>query len=85
MKPRKSTAKQAAQQYDITVKELLQAAPPKLLELILGAPLAEILTAELPKVRIRRPDFVVRTTRGDIVQIEVQSDNDDDMEWRMLE
>ena len=85
MKPRKSTARQAAQQYDITVKELLQAAPPKLLELILGAPLAEILTVELPKVRVRRPDFVVRTTRSDIVQIEVQSDNDGDMEWRMLE
>jgi hypothetical protein len=83
MKPRKS--KQPAQQYDITVKELLQAAPPKLLELILGAKPAEFLTVEFPKIRLRRPDFVVRTQRDDIKQIEVQSDNDDDMEWRMLE
>ncbi len=83
MKPRKS--KQPAQQYDITVKELLQAALPKLLELILGAKPAEILTVEFPKIRLRRPDFVVRTERDDIEQIEVQSDNDGDMEWRMLE
>jgi hypothetical protein len=85
MTPRKSPSKQAAQQYDITVKELLQAAPPKLLELVLGAKPAEFLTVEFPKVRLRRPDFLVRTERGDIEQLEVQSDNDDDMEWRMLE
>ncbi|HEX4946639.1 MAG TPA: hypothetical protein VFZ34_08255 [Blastocatellia bacterium] len=83
MKPR--TSKQPAQQYDITVKELLQAAPPKLLELVLGAKPAEILTVELPKVRPRRPDFVARTIRDEIKHLEVQSDNDEDMEWRMLE
>lgn len=85
MKPRKSSTKQAAQQYDITVKELLQAAPPKLLQLIWGTQPVEILTVDFPKVRIRHPDFIVRTKRGDIEQLEVQSDNDDDMEWRMLE
>ncbi len=62
MNRRKSNAKQAAQQYDITVKELLQAAPPKLLQLLLGQQPVEILTVEFPKVRVRRPDFVVRTT-----------------------
>ena len=85
MKPRKSKTNQAAQQYDITVKELLQAAPPKLLQLIWGTQPVEILTVDFPKVRIRHPDFVVRTKRGDIEQLAVQSDNDDDMEWRMLE
>lgn len=82
---RKSPTKQTAQQYDITVKELLQAAPPKLLQLIWGTQPVEILTVDFPKVRMRHPDFVVRTKRGDIEQLEVQSDNDDDMEWRMLE
>ncbi len=85
MNPRKSKTNQAAQQYDITVKELLQAAPPKLLQLIWGTQPVEILTVDFPKVRMRHPDFVVRTKRGGIEQLEVQSDNDDDMEWRMLE
>lgn len=85
MKPRTSRAKPPAQQYDITVKELLQAAPPKFLELVLGAKPAEFLTVEFPKVRLRRPDFLIRTERNDIEQLEIQSDNDDDMEWRMLE
>ena len=85
MKPRTSNTKQSAQQYDITVKELLQAAPPKLLQLLMGKQPVEILTVEFPKVRMRRPDFVARTESGDIEQLEVQSDNDDDMEWRMLD
>ncbi len=71
--------------FDTTLKELFQQPPRRLLELLIGAQPVELLTVEFPAVRMRRPDLVARLTDGRIHHLELQSDNDDDMVWRMLD
>src|SRR5215475_6167678 len=70
--------------YDTTIKELIQAQPPRLLEMLAGAQISEMLTVEYPSVKMRKPDFVARLSSGRILHLEIQSD-DEDMPWRMLE
>jgi len=71
--------------YDTTLKELFQTPPTRLLTLLAGATPVELLTVEYPAVKMRRPDLVYRLPDGEIHQLEVQSDNDEEMDWRMLE
>lgn len=71
--------------YDTTLKELLQYGTPQLWQLIFGQQVREILTVELPSVRIRKPDFVAWLESGVLAHVDLQSDNDDTMEWRELE
>lgn len=68
-----------------TLKELYQSPPVKLLEMIAGAQPIELLTVEYPAVKMRRPDLVFRLPTGEVRHIELQSDNDRAMDWRMLE
>ena len=70
--------------YDTTLKEILQALPQILLRLLVGQEGAELLTVELPTVKKRLPDLVVRLEDGSIFHLEVQS-TAEAMEWRMLE
>jgi predicted transposase YdaD len=44
-----------------------------------------MLTVEYPTVRMRRPDLVVRLTDDRLYHLELQSDRDAEMPWRMLE
>jgi predicted transposase YdaD len=71
--------------YDTTLKTLFQAPPQQLLHLLVGGQAREMLTIEYPTVRMRRPDLVVRLTDGRLYHLELQSDNDAAMPWRMLE
>lgn len=71
-------------QFDTTIKELLKAQPPRLLAMLVGAQISEMLTVEFPSVKMRRPDFVARLTDGRILHLEIQSEGED-MPWRMLE
>ena len=71
--------------YDTTLKELLQYGTPQLWQLIFGQQVREILTVELPSVKIRKPDFVAWLESGVLAHVDLQSDNDDTMEWRELE
>ena len=73
------------QRYDTTLKTLFQAPPQQLLRLLVGGQAREMLTVEYPTVRMRRPDLVVRLTDGRLYHLELQSDNDAAMPWRMLE
>ena len=70
--------------YDTTLKTLFQAPPQQLLRLLVGGQAREMLTIEYPTVRMRRPDLVVRLTDGRLYHLELQSDNDASMPWRML-
>ncbi len=71
--------------YDTTLKELLRTPPVKLIELLTGAPPAELLTVEYPSVKMRKTDLVFRQPDGEIHHFELQSENDDTMDYRMLE
>lgn len=62
-----------------------QAPPQQLLYLLVGGQAQALLTVEYPSVRLRRPDLVVRLTDGRLFHLELQSDNDATMPWRMLD
>jgi hypothetical protein len=71
--------------YDTTLKELFQTPPLRLLSLLAKTPAVELLTVEYPAVKMRRPDLVYRLPNGAIHQLELQSENDGAMDWRMLD
>ena len=71
--------------YDTTLKELLQYGTPQLWQLIFGQQVREILTVELPSVKIRKPDIVAWLNNHVLAHVDLQSDNDNTMEWRELE
>ncbi|MGN7613822.1 DUF4351 domain-containing protein [Magnetococcales bacterium HHB-1] len=71
--------------YDTTLKQIFQTPPQRLLQLLIGEEAAELLTVEFPSVKKRFPDLVVLLISGAILHLELQSDSDDVMEWRMLE
>src|SRR5690349_902464 len=71
--------------YDATLKELFQSPPQRLLQLLSGGQAQELLTVEYPAVRVRRPDLLVRLIDGRLYHLELQSSNDSEMAWRMLE
>ena len=74
-----------AQQFDTTLKKLFQTLPSRLIELVMGAQPIELVTIELPSVKQRRADVAYRLPDGQLHQFELQSDNDDEMDQRMLE
>ncbi|NJO18366.1 MAG: DUF4351 domain-containing protein [Thioploca sp.] len=71
--------------YDITLKDLFQNIPQRLLQLLVSSQATELLTVEYPAVKMRRPDLVARLTDGRLYHLELQRDNDATMVWRMLE
>ena len=72
--------------YDLTLKTLFANAPERLIESLLGSPLAiaELLTVEYPAVRVRRADLVARLADGRLLHLELQSTSED-ISWRELE
>ena len=72
-------------QYDATLKELFQNAPQRLIELLTGSTASEVLTPEFSTVQVRRPDLVLRLANGALCHLELQTSNDREMPWRMLE
>ncbi len=71
--------------YDIPLKDLFQQAPQQLLRLLTGFEAEEWLNVEFPSLKLRKPDLVVRLSNGQLYHLELQSRNDDEMLWRMLE
>lgn len=73
--------------YDTTLKELLKEVPKKLLSILTGqdTELAEVLTVEFPQVSARRADFVLRLADEQIYHLELQTNDNEEMDWRMLE
>ncbi len=71
--------------YDITLKNLFNELPQQLFQLLWGAAPVELLNLEFSKTQQRRPDIVAKLSNGQLYHLELQSDNDDKMEWRELE
>ena len=69
------------QDYDVVLKLLLQ----KSLERLTGYKITRWLSTELPKVQNLRLDLLGETEDGELIQIEVQSTNDPNLPFRMLE
>jgi hypothetical protein len=71
--------------YDTTLKSLFRQSPPVALQQIAGQAITRWTPVELPKVQNLRTDLLGETTDGRLVQIEIQSDNDPTMPFRMLQ
>ncbi|HUQ90307.1 MAG TPA: DUF4351 domain-containing protein [Bryobacteraceae bacterium] len=69
--------------YDITLKELLQSEPLRLVEQIAGAAVSEWINVEVPR-QMARMDLNARLTDGTLFHLELQGDNDGDIGMRML-
>lgn len=73
-------------EYDAALKLLLQASAHSVLRQITGgAQIARWLTAEIPKVQMRRADLLGETISGELIHIELQSSNDAEMALRMAD
>lgn len=72
-------------QFDTTIKEIFQSLPQRLLQMLCGSEITELLTVEQPSVKMRKPDFVARLKNGRILHLEIQSGDEANMPWRMLE
>ena len=76
------------QEYDVTLKLLLQGSATLVMRELTGAAVARWLDVELPKVQnVRNPrlDLLAETVDGDLVHVELQSGNDMAMPVRMAE
>jgi hypothetical protein len=62
--------------YDITLKELFQQIPYRLVQTLTGCQVQETLTVEYPAVKVRRPDLVARLSDHRLYHLELQSCND---------
>lgn len=69
------------QGYDIVMKRLLQ----RSVERVTGIAVVQWLPTELPAVQNLRMDLLGETEAKELIQIEVQSSNDERLPFRMLE
>ena len=73
------------QEYDVTLKLLLQGSASLTLRALTGTAVAKWLDVELPKVQNLRLDLLGETVDGGLVHVELQSGNDGAMPLRMAE
>ena len=71
--------------YDIVLKDLLYDIPTRFIYMLSGVKAMELLNVELPEVRRRNPDLLLRLSDDSILHIELQTYNDDRIAERMLE
>src|SRR5438067_10548544 len=72
-------------QFDTILKTLFQSSHLLLLELLTDAPVREWINVEIPKAQMNKLDLVAWLTNGSLYHLELQSGNDPNMAWRMLE
>jgi predicted transposase YdaD len=73
------------QEYDVTLKLLLQSSALLTVRELTGTSIAKWLDVELPKVQNLRLDLLGETIDGGLVHVELQSGNDAAMPFRMVE
>jgi hypothetical protein len=73
------------QDYDVTLKEQLRRSRGRLLTDLCGAPVAEWLNVELPRVSNRRVDLLARLADERLVHLELQVRNDAEFARRQAE
>jgi hypothetical protein len=73
------------QDYDGTLKLLLQASAASVLRQLTGMTITRWLNAEMPRVKTMRADLLGETADGHLIHIELQASNDPLMALRMAE
>ncbi|MDQ7031385.1 MAG: hypothetical protein Q9M37_01510 [Desulfonauticus sp.] len=70
---------------DITLRDVISSLPHKFIELLTGKRGVELLDSALPEVKDKRADLIVLLEDRTIFHLELQSQNDFNMPYRMLE
>jgi len=70
--------------YDRSLRELFQNIPKKLVTILTGKDIKEVLDISFPKVEERRVDLLARLEDDTLFHLEIQSINDKNMPKRML-
>ena len=73
------------QDYDVTLKLLLQRSASLTMRAVTGAEIAKWLDVELPRVQNLRLDLLGETVDGGLIHVELQSANDPAIPIRMAE
>jgi predicted transposase YdaD len=73
------------QEYDVTLKLLLQGSASLTMRELTGTTVAKWLDVQLPKVQNLRLDLLGETLHGGLIHLELQSSNDAAMPFRMVE
>jgi len=73
------------QDYDVTLKSLLQTPGGGFLQRLTGAPVEHWMNIEIPRVQTGRVDLLGRMAAGGLLHVELQSTNDFQMALRMAE
>ncbi len=76
---------QENRKLDITLRDIIQEIPPKFIQILTGKSATKLLDTSLPEVKDRRVDFLVELEDGKIFHLELQTNNDKNMPFRMLE
>ena len=71
--------------YDLTLKQLLEGQPSRLLQRLTGTTQFLSVNMEWPNIRRRLPDLVLLSPDNTLHHLEIQSSSDVQMHWRMLE
>jgi predicted transposase YdaD len=71
--------------YDLTLKQLLEGQPSRLLQRLTGVTAFTSLNVEWPNIRRRAPDLVLLLPDNSVQHLEIQSGPHPQMHWRMLE
>ncbi|MBF0337047.1 MAG: flagellar biosynthesis/type III secretory pathway protein, partial [Nitrospirae bacterium] len=75
----------SSQYYDLTLKGILKDVPKRFFKIITGFEEATFLDVQFPSVKYRQVDLLVERPDKTLLHIELQSYNDSDMDWRMLD
>ncbi len=73
------------QEYDITLKSILKDVPKRFFNMLTGFEDAKFLDVQFPSVRYRQPDLLMDLPDNSLWHFEIQSSNDSNMDWRMLD
>jgi predicted transposase YdaD len=69
---------------DITLRDIISNIPHKFVEILTGKRAVKILDNTFPSVKERKADLILEMEDGSIFHLELQTNNDKDMHYRML-
>ncbi|MBF0565046.1 MAG: hypothetical protein HQK89_07380 [Nitrospirae bacterium] len=72
-----------SQLYDITLKKTIKNIPKRFLKILTGFEEGEFLDTTFPTVQNRVPDLVIKLPDISIFHLELESNNENNMVWRM--
>ncbi|MDW8094231.1 MAG: hypothetical protein RMI63_04280, partial [Caldimicrobium sp.] len=71
--------------FDRTLREVMQRLPVKIIQILFGSKVSEVLESTFPTTKERKADFVGRLENGTLIHLEIQSTYDPTLPLRLIE